>query len=590
MAIQLPMFNESSCCQSIIDAACRLNWPLNRLLIQVVDDSTSEYTKYLIDRRVHHWKRLGIPIEVRRRTHRFGFKAGALNEATVHLPDAFRLIAIFDADFLPEPDFLRKTVPYFEDVDLALVQTRWTYTNAKESWLTRMQEISLNFHFLCEQDVRFRYVLFSYGADEQLLMIFFRLNKFFNFNGTAGVWNRTAIESVGGWHTDTLVEDTDLSLRTWAENWKFIYLKHVECLNEIPPTFGAYRGQQHRWTSGPMQVLKKAFGTILRSKISLVDKLFCFWFFLRTYVHVINFFYFLILVPLMIWIPRVTTYDWAMVYLPAAVSITNIFFTPSEWRSVIVYVLFENAMCLFKVCCCSLLYIPCFKSTRQATALVSGIFNIGQANHWTVTPKFARKLQLDTAKSRTSEDSQSLLAKYSPALNGTWPCTPDQSASTDFSSEDMSPIKLPQAYFQELKSGSFESLPDLISSSSDLSVSPSPCIVAPTQLQPTAIFSAPNTTTTSLKSDAFELHIVDDDDSTHYQEPVAKVASAYSDRPNWFSIRVETIHYPELFMSLYLFGCFYFGFLMRQYGIALFCFCNACAYLVLAFSFIGRHS
>ena len=159
VAVQLPMFNESSCCQSIIDSVCQLNWPLDRLIVQVVDDSTSEHTKDLIDRRVHYWQRRGVAIEVRRRPHRHGFKAGALNEAMVHLPAHIGLIAIFDADFLPEADFLRKTVPYFgEQANLAFVQTRWTYTNAKESWLTRMQEISLNFHFLCEQDVRFRCV------------------------------------------------------------------------------------------------------------------------------------------------------------------------------------------------------------------------------------------------------------------------------------------------------------------------------------------------------------------------------------------------------------------------------------------------
>jgi beta-mannan synthase len=198
--------------------------------------------------------------------------------------------------------------------------------------LTRMQEISLNFHFHCEQESRFLGHLF------------------FNFNGTAGVWRLDAIVDSGGWHTDTLVEDMDLSLRAWARGWEFIYLRDVTCLNEIPPTLDAYRSQQHRWTSGPMQVLKKAVLTIVESShLSLSDKLYCLWFFLRTYVHAINFLYFLVLIPLVIWIPRVTIYEWAVVYLPMAISMSNVVFTPSEWTSVLSYVLFENSMCLYKV-------------------------------------------------------------------------------------------------------------------------------------------------------------------------------------------------------------------------------------------------
>jgi beta-mannan synthase len=216
----------------------------------------------------------------------------------------------------------------------AFVQTTWVYTNAKESLLTRMQEISLNFHFYCEQESRFR------------------LGKFFNFNGTAGVWRAEAIRDSGGWEMDTLVEDMDLSLRAWAKGWHFIYLRDVCCANEIPPTFDAYRGQQHRWTSGPMQVLKKAVRPVATSKhLSVGDKLFCLWFFMRNYVHVVNFLYFLVLIPLMIWIPRVTLSEWAVIYLPAAISISNILFTPSEWYHVLHYILFENAMCLYKVCC-----------------------------------------------------------------------------------------------------------------------------------------------------------------------------------------------------------------------------------------------
>jgi beta-mannan synthase len=327
------MYNESSCCQTIIDACCRFEWPSCRLLIQVVDDSTNEETKDIIDRRVKHWRAKGINIVVERRLHREGFKAGAMNEAMKKFPEDAEYIAIFDADFLPHPKFLRQTVPYLmADSKVGFVQTCWIYTNSKESILTRMQEISLNFHFNCEQEMRFR------------------CKKFFNFNGTAGVWRKAAIDDSGGWHTDTLVEDMDLSLRAFANGWDFVYLHDVKVLNEIPPTFSAYRGQQHRWTSGPMQVLKKALKTIFSSNhLSFIDKAFCIWFFLRNYVHVINFVYFLVLVTLMIWVPRVTLYEWALVYLPCAISMSNIFFTPKETLQVVIYVLFENAMCLYKV-------------------------------------------------------------------------------------------------------------------------------------------------------------------------------------------------------------------------------------------------
>jgi beta-mannan synthase len=159
-----------------------------------------------------------------------------MNEAMGVMSSDVEYIAIFDADFLPRRTFLHQTVPFLmASKRSAFAQTVWTYTNAPESVLTQMQEISLNYHFWFEQEMRFR------------------TRNFFNFNGTAGVWRREAINDCGGWHTDTLVEDLDLSCRAWARGWDFLYLRDVTCLNEVPPTLEAYRGQQHRWTSGPMQ-------------------------------------------------------------------------------------------------------------------------------------------------------------------------------------------------------------------------------------------------------------------------------------------------------------------------------------------------
>jgi beta-mannan synthase len=244
------MYNEAKCCKGIIDSCCSFIWPMSRLFIQIVDDSSDPETISLVDKLCDVWKKRGINIVIQRRSHRQGFKAGALNNAMEYLPPEVEYIAIFDADFLPETGFITKTIPYLvANPRVAFLQTRWKFTNSNDSMLTRLQEISLNYHFECEQESRFRAGLF------------------FNFNGTAGIWRRNAIEDSGGWQSDTLVEDLDLSLRAWLANWDFLYMNHIECLNEIPPTLKAYRSQQHRWTSGPMQVFNK----VLMVSISFIS-------------------------------------------------------------------------------------------------------------------------------------------------------------------------------------------------------------------------------------------------------------------------------------------------------------------------------
>ncbi|CAF1569818.1 unnamed protein product, partial [Didymodactylos carnosus] len=242
VTVHLPMYNETAFCQSIIDCVCNLDYPKNRLYVRVLDDSTDKRTIDLVNKSVKLWRRRGIQIDIQRRILRHGFKAGSLNEAMLYTRGA-EYVAIFDVDFLPEADFLLRTIPsLIANPDAAFVQTRWTFTNEKESFLTRMQEISLNYHHKCEQEARCR------------------ASFFMNFNGTAGVWRISAIEQSGGWNTDTLVEDLDLSLRAYLNGWISIYLSDVECQNELPPTFAAYLSQQHRWTTGPVQVLRKLIG------------------------------------------------------------------------------------------------------------------------------------------------------------------------------------------------------------------------------------------------------------------------------------------------------------------------------------------
>ena len=246
VTVQLPMFNEAAVVRRVIDAACALDYPRDRLQIQVLDDSTDACAD-LARGRVAYWADRGVDIQYRHRVDRTGYKAGALQDA---LPDTTgELIAIFDADFLPPCRFLRDTVPHFADDGIGMVQACWSHLNRGESLLTRAQAIFLDGHFLIEHTARNRS-----GA-------------WINFNGTAGVWRRAAIESAGGWQHDTLTEDVDLSYRAQLAGWRFRFLPQVRCPAELPPHINAFRSQQHRWTKGSVQVAMKLLPTLLRSPL-----------------------------------------------------------------------------------------------------------------------------------------------------------------------------------------------------------------------------------------------------------------------------------------------------------------------------------
>ncbi len=246
VTVQLPMFNEGAVAVRIIDAACAIDYPAGRLQIQVLDDST-DGTEDVTRRRVAHWLAQGIDIQHHHRADRTGFKAGALAAAT---PDATGgLIAIFDADFVPPADFLRRTVHHFTDPKLGMVQTRWAHLNRDDSLLTRGQAIFLDGHFVIEHTARNRS-----GA-------------WMHFNGTAGVWRKQCIIDAGGWHHDTLTEDMDLSYRAQLAGWNFRYLPHVACPAELPPEMNAFKSQQHRWTKGSVQVALKLLPKVLRADV-----------------------------------------------------------------------------------------------------------------------------------------------------------------------------------------------------------------------------------------------------------------------------------------------------------------------------------
>jgi cellulose synthase/poly-beta-1,6-N-acetylglucosamine synthase-like glycosyltransferase len=245
ITVQLPMFNEAEVAERIIRASCLLDYPLDRLEIQVLDDSTdhsAEITKTAVD----EWAAKGYPIKYIHRTNRVGYKAGALAEGMAEASGDF--IAIFDADFVPPRDILRNLVDYFTDDKIGMIQVRWDHLNRDASLLTKSQAIFLDGHFVIEHTARNR------------------SGRFMHFNGTAGVWRRKTIEDAGGWQHDTLTEDLDLSYRAQMKGWQFLYLPQYAAPAELPPEMIGFKQQAHRWTKGSFQTAIKLLPRILRSR------------------------------------------------------------------------------------------------------------------------------------------------------------------------------------------------------------------------------------------------------------------------------------------------------------------------------------
>lgn len=244
ITVQLPIYNERFVARDLLDAVCALRYPRHLLQVQVLDDSTDE-TRTILERAVREKQALGEPVEYVRRPTREGFKAGALQTGLETARG--ELIAVLDADFAPEPDFLERLVHYFADASVGMVQARWSYRNRNASVLTRLQGMLLDGHFV-----------FEHGARS-------RSGRFFNFNGTAGILRRSMIEDAGGWQHDTLTEDTDLSYRAQLRGWRFLYAQHVEAPSELPTDMSAFQVQQFRWAKGLVQTGLKLLPRILRS-------------------------------------------------------------------------------------------------------------------------------------------------------------------------------------------------------------------------------------------------------------------------------------------------------------------------------------
>jgi len=279
VVVQVPIYNEAAVVERTIRAACELDWPHERLEIQILDDSdddTREHAAELIARA----RKDGVPISHVTRAIRTGYKAGALANGLTQSRGEF--IAVFDADFVPPRDFLRRAVPHFSDDSIGMVQARWDHLNREHSLLTRLQALLLDGHFEIEHLTRNREGLF------------------FNFNGTAGVWRRACIEEAGGWDHDTLTEDLDLSYRAQLAGWKFSYLNDLLVPAELPIQVRAFKSQQHRWTKGAVQTGKKLLPRIWTSPIPLSNKIEASFHLLDHYAPVVVLLFSALLAPLLL--------------------------------------------------------------------------------------------------------------------------------------------------------------------------------------------------------------------------------------------------------------------------------------------------
>lgn len=331
VTVQLPIYNEVYVIQRLLTAVSQIDYPQEKLEIQILDDSTDETTE-IAHREAVHLRHLGFQVELVRRLDRIGFKAGALNHGLKQAKGEFFLI--LDADFIPPPEILQQTVHYFTDPAIGMIQTRWGHINRSYSWLTRAQAILLDGHLLLEQTARSR------------------TGRFFNFNGTAGLWRRSAIEQAGGWQHDTLTEDLDLSYRAQLNGAKFLFLSNIVTPAELPVDMSGFRSQQHRWTKGSIQTCKKVLPLVWKSRLP-------WWIKVEAAVHLTSNFAYLLLALLCVLLHPSRTEiatDWrqALIDLPIFAATTlsvAVFYLcaqrelyPKDWKREILFFPFVLAL------------------------------------------------------------------------------------------------------------------------------------------------------------------------------------------------------------------------------------------------------
>lgn len=385
VTVQLPIYNEMYVVERLISSACEIDYPKELMEIQVLDDSTDQ-TEEVARNCVNAYRSLGIQIHHVLRNNRSGFKAGALSEGLKSARG--ELIAIFDADFIPPKDFLRKTVDFFTDPKVGMVQVRWGHVNLDYSALTKAQSILLDGHLVIEQASRF------HGG------------AFFNFNGTAGVLRKSCIESAGGWQHDTLTEDLDLSYRAQLKGWKFIYVKDEAVNAELPVDMNAFKSQQHRWAKGAIQTARKVLPRILRAKdLTLRIKI-------EAAFHLLgNFAYVLLLILLSLMFP--ISYFWHSLGWEK-VMLFNLFVVSASTISVIRFYIISMKEVHGKDWIDYLKYIPLSIAVGSGISINNSkaVFEalLGRNSEFIRTPKFAVTSKGDNWRGRKYSSSREITA------------------------------------------------------------------------------------------------------------------------------------------------------------------------------------
>ncbi|MGE3519450.1 MAG: cellulose synthase family protein [Vicinamibacterales bacterium] len=361
VTIQLPLYNEMYVADRLVEAVCAIDYPRELLEIQVLDDSTDE-TRGLAEAAVRRFASQGVDIKYFHRTDRTGFKAGALEAGLKAARGEF--IAIFDADFLPRPDFLLRLMPHFADATVGMVQARWGHINQDYSLLTKIQSILLDGHFVLEHGGRNR------------------AGCFFNFNGTAGIWRRAAIADAGGWQHDTLTEDLDLSYRAQLRGWRFVFVPDVIAPAEVPVEMNAFKSQQHRWAKGSIQTCRKLLPQILAAKVPFAVKAEAFFHLTANFNYPLMVVLSVLMFPSMVIRYNMGWYEMLLIDIPlffaATFSVCNFYLVCQreihpDWRSRIKYLPFLMSIGIGL----------CINNTR---AVLEAMFN--QKSEFTRTPKY----------------------------------------------------------------------------------------------------------------------------------------------------------------------------------------------------------
>src|SRR6266545_756784 len=361
VTVQLPLYNEMYVADRLIAAVCQIDYPRDLLEIQVLDDSTDE-TRSIAELATRRFAAQGVDIKFYHREDRLGYKAGALEAGLKTARGEF--IAIFDADFIPKPDFLMRLIAHFRDPQIGMVQARWGHINQDYSLLTKIQSILLDGHFVLEHGGRNR------------------SGRFFNFNGTAGIWRRAAIDDAGGWQHDTLTEDLDLSYRAQLRGWRFVFVSKVIAPAEVPVEMNAFKSQQHRWAKGSIQTCRKLLPRILRSNLPLRVKAEAFFHLTANFNYILMCVLSVLMVPSMIIRYNMGWYEMLIIDVPlffaATASIGNFYMVcqrelHTDWLARLKYVPF-------------LMSVGIGLSVNNTRAVFEALFN--KKSEFTRTPKY----------------------------------------------------------------------------------------------------------------------------------------------------------------------------------------------------------